>query len=374
MDVGLQLVVERDNNVSRSNAAVAARQGIVQDDVIVTPSLTVDIRQPLGRQSVFLKGAIGYSFYDKNERLDRERANLQGGVELGAGPCMVKATADYLRGQSELRDMGLTNTVEKVLETRRIGAEAVCATSGGLGLVAGASQTWGENSAAQVVDADSEKRGYRVGVTYARPTLGALTLFGSREEVDYPNRRLVGGRADGYELEAIGVTYSRKLGARIEGEITAAHTTVEPAAPLSPGTTTGTDFEGATYSALLAYRASSRLRFQAEFSRAVSPTLAVGRQYEVQTGYRVSGDYDIGSRFRFSLGVAQNESEADGTSSALANVLTNSTTKAVYGALRYQQSRRLGFTLNARHEERDANASEFDFSAESVGVTANVTF
>lgn len=374
MDIGLRLEVERDNNISRSDDAAAQRQGVAQEDTIMTPSLTVDIRQPFGgQQALFLNGSVGYAFYDKNEQLDRQRAGLQGGVEFGVGPCGGRLTGDYQRGQSELSDVALSTVVDNVIETTRVQAEAVCATATGIGVTGSASQAWVNNSAASQESGDSEERVYQVGVTYGRPALGTFTIFGQRVEVDYPNRGLLGGGTDGYELDAFGLTYSRKLGARIEGQVTAAYTNVTPGSSPLPGATDA-DYSGTTYDGSISYRASSRLRLQADFSRAVTPTLALRQQYQIQTGYSLAGSYDIGSRFNLTLGGSHFDSDADGTLPAPANILTSSTTKAFYGALRYQQSERLSLTLRARHEERDGNGTDFDFSGQSYGIAADVTF
>lgn len=373
LDFGLRAELEHDTNVSRSNAAQAASQGIAQEDTIFTPGVTVDLWVPVGRQALFLKGAAGYSFYDKNDQLDRERASLNGGVQGRVGPCGTALTGDLLYGQSELADVNLSEVAKNVIRTTRVGVEVTCSTPTGLGAVFQGSQEWTDNSAAQLVSSDAERQSLMGGLSYSRPALGTLTVFTNFENVDYPNRQLLGGGSDGYEMNAVGVSYARQLGARIEGTVSVAYTKVEPATSSLPGATSA-DFTGTTYSGDLTFRASSRLRFRADFSRSVTPTLAVGQQYQVQTGYGLGMDYDIGSRFKLNLGVAQNDSEADGALPALPNVMTSSTTTTVYGALRYQQSRRLGFTLSAQHEERDANTPQFDFSGERFGIAADLAF
>ncbi|MET3528119.1 outer membrane beta-barrel protein [Phenylobacterium koreense] len=373
MDFGLRAELERDNNVSRSSATQAATQGISQEDTIFTPSVTVDVWVPVGRQAVFLKGAAGYSFYDKNDQLDRERASLNGGIEGGVGPCATTLTGDLIYGQREITDFDLSQVVGNVVRTTRVGLHVNCSAPTGLGAVFGASQEWTDNSASQLTSADAERQFLTGGLSYSRPALGTVTAFTNFEKIDYPNRQLLGGGSDGYEMTAVGVSYARRLGARIEGTASISYANVEPAASNLPGAPS-IDFSGTTYSGDLSYRASSRMRFRGNFSRSVTPTLAIGQQYEVQTAYGLGMDYDIGSRFKLKLGVAQNESEAHGVSAAVPNVMTSSTTKMIYGALRYEQSRRLAFTLSARHEERDANTPQFNFNGERVGIAADLAF
>ena len=373
LDFGLRAEVERDTNVSRSNAAQAASQGITQEDTIFTPGATVDLWIPVGRQAVFLTGTAGYSFYDKNTQLNRERASLKGGVEGRVGPCMGTLSGDLLYGQSEIADVALAQFASNVVKTTRLGVDVSCSTSAGLGAVFSGLQEWSDNSASQLVGSDAERQSLMGGLSYSRPTLGTLTAFTTLENIEYPNRRLLGGGSDGYEMTAIGLTYARQLGARIQGTVSVAYTNVEPADSGLPGAGSA-DYSGTTYSGDLTYRASSRLQFRGYFSRAVTPTVAVGQQYQVQTGYGIGTDYDLGSRFRLSAGFDQNESDADGVLPPLPNVMTSSTTTAIYGALRYQQNKRLGLTISVRHEERDANTPQFDFKGERYGIAADVAF
>lgn len=372
LDFGLQARVEHDSNVAQSSELVAQQRGLSRSDTIFTPSLNVNALIPVGRQSVFLRGAVGYTFYDKNSQLDRARVNLTGGANGRAGPCTGAVTGGLLIGQSELTDIALVTSVENVQETKRIALDLSCARPTGLGVVFSASQDWTDNSVEQLFSSESERRSIMAGFSYSRPALGSITVFANHQETEYPNRLLAVGVTDGYEMDAYGVTYSRQLGARIQGTVTAAYTTVNPASSALLGAAVA-DFTGTTYSGNLTFRATSRLRAQANFSRAITPSVGVGKQYDVQTGYGISADYDIGSRFAVNLGMGQNESESEGVlPSSL--TLTSSRLTTVFGSVRYKQSDRISLTLNARREERKANLPQFEYSSNRIGISADVAF
>ncbi|WP_156406064.1 outer membrane beta-barrel protein [Phenylobacterium sp. Root700] len=367
LDFGLQGGIEHNSNVARTSKGQAALRGLSPADTIYTPSATVDAVLPVGRQALFLNGAVGYSFYDKNDKLDRERLNVAGGVRGRVGMCAVTLTGGYTRGVSEFDDPTLVENVENIRETDRVAGDVRCARQTGLGVVASISKDWARNDLAFAQQSDSERRSMMLGVTYSRPTLGVLTIYGNRDKTEYPHRII----EDGYDLDAIGVTYERQLGARIQGSVTVAYTQVTPhlVVPGSSGKS-----EITAYSAHLSYRASNRLRFSGAFDRSVMPSTSVGRSYDLTDIYRLSADYDLGSRIKVNAGAAKVKRNAEGALGLPINQLTDSETESVFGSVRYQQSKRLAFTVSAGREERTTNAPQFNYTNERIGVSADVAF
>jgi hypothetical protein len=85
MDVRISATDTYDHNVLRLDKATATPTGFARSDYRFTPSIDIDIVQPVGLQSVFLSGNAGYDFYKRNSRLERERINLVGGADLRIG-------------------------------------------------------------------------------------------------------------------------------------------------------------------------------------------------------------------------------------------------------------------------------------------------
>lgn len=359
--------VEHDTNVARSSASQAALRGLTPEDTVFTPSASVDLLLPVGRQSVFLTGFVGYSFYDKNEQLDRERIDLTGGANVPVGPCVATLTGGYARGLTQVDDPLLFETVENIQEVTRAGATVACIRGAGFGVTLGASQDWVSNDLARLRTSDYETTTLTAAVSYTRPALGTLSIVGTHQETEYPNRPLDN---DGYELDSIGLSYERQLGARLQGSVSAGYTNV------SAPTFGGGDDEYSTsiYSGSLSYRASSRLKFLAEFERGVTPSTGFTQSYDINTAYRLSADYEVGSRILLGAGAARVERDARGGIEAPLILLSDSKTDSIYGSIRYRQSDRLSFVLNVARDERTTNAPQFDYTSERIGLAAEMTF
>jgi hypothetical protein len=365
--IGAQATVEHDTNVARASDAQAALRGISPADTIFTPSVNLDYTAPIGRQSVFARGSAGYAFYDKNTDLNRERLDFTGGGIFGVGPCLTTLQGQYTRGLRHLEDSILEADVKNIQENKTLSANTACSRPTGFGVTFSGSKGWTENSLATVVDADYETISLGAGITYSRPAIGTITGFTSYNKTEYPNRIL----SSGYELTSYGLTFDRQLGARIQGSVTLAYTTVDQLDSAGFG---GGSYSSNTYGGNLSYRASSRLLLQASFNRSITPSTGLGQSFDVATNYGLTGDYDLGSRIRLSLGAQQVEREAEGIIVVSPLQITSSKTKIFYGAVKYSQSERLSFTLKAAREERDANVPQFDYTSDSIGLSANVTF
>ncbi|MDO9429850.1 MAG: outer membrane beta-barrel protein [Phenylobacterium sp.] len=366
LDFGLQALIEYNSNVAASTEEAAELRGLSRSDTLFSPTATIDFSAPVGRQAVFFRGLAGYTFYDKNKRLDRERLNGTGGVQSRLGPCAGTLSGGYMRGISQYDDPLLDAFVDNVQETKRVDGDVACSRSTGFGATGQVSKEWTGNEVNILKLSDYERTKIMLGATYTRPTLGTLTVFGTREETSYVNRPI----DDGYEMNALGLTYSRQLGARIEGSVTVSANKLEQ----KRLSTAGDDLETTAYAASLSYRASSRLRFMGSFDRAVTPSQVIGRSYDIADVYRISGEYALGSRFMISGGVARAERDAGGGLTFPVVQLTESTTTTMFGSVRYKQSDRLSFVLNAGRDERSTNAPQFDYTNNRIGLRADVAF
>ncbi|MDP1598220.1 outer membrane beta-barrel protein [Phenylobacterium sp.] len=368
VSVGLHAEVEHDSNVSRSSDLRASTLGLKPGDTIFTPSANVDLFIPVGRQSVFLTGSAGYSFYDQNKKLDRERLDFTGGVNAGIGPCSTTLSSSYNRGLSQIDDPTLVSTVENIQQTTRVQAQLGCSRPTGLGVVFTASHDWTANNLDFLKQSDYQNSSLMGGLTYQRPALGTLTLFANYQKTEYADR--IG--SDGYEMTSVGATFQRQLGARLQGTVTVALANVDQLGGF-PGLA-DTSSETTTYDAGLSFRASDRLNFEASLDRAVTPSTGLGRTFDLSTGYRVSGEYKLGSRISIGAGVGRVERESEGGLLQPIIALTNSNTDTIFASVRYRQSERLSFALNARREERTANAPQFEYTSNRIGIAADVSF
>lgn len=364
LDLGA--AVEHHTNVARSSKTQAELRGLEQEDTIFTPTASFDALLPIGRQSLFLNGSVGYSFYDSNTSLNRERMNLAGGGVVRVGPCSTTLSANYQRGLNLVDNPIIEDDVRNVQENKSIGVDVGCSAAAGFGVTASAFKDWSDNELDFLKMSDFERQRLRAGVSYGRPTFGSISLFVGRDETTYSNRLV----DDGYDMDTLGVTYSRRFGARIEGDVTIAQSKIRPKVT----TAFLGNREYQTYAANLSYRANSRLRFSGGFERSIMPSSGILRSYDLTESYKIQGDYDIGSRLLLSLGAARTDRASEGALLSPVNDLTDSRLTAFFGTLRYRQSDRLSFVLRLGQEERTTNAPQFDYENSRVGLGADLSF
>ena len=96
-----------DSNVAASDAAFAAARGIKPSDVIINPTVRLDLARPVGRQTVFLLATAGYDFYARNSRLNRENILVNPGVLGQFSRCEYDVSGSYSRGQNGLQELAL---------------------------------------------------------------------------------------------------------------------------------------------------------------------------------------------------------------------------------------------------------------------------
>lgn len=371
LKVGIRAQVEHDSNVVLGGNALGQRQNLTPEDVLFIPSATIDLLQPLGRHSAYLRGSAGYTFYDKNTDLNRERIDVASGLNVALRSCGLTADVTYGRGINRIDDPTFIYDARNIRETIGVTGGLSCSSATGFGVMAQVARNWSDNSRQTLQEANYESSTYTAGLTYARPALGTLTLFGSRETVDYPDRVVT----DGYTVDSVGMTYDRQLGARIQGTVTASYAQVEQDGRLLPGLGLPAAKQDVTsYGAKLSFRVNSRLNLLGSFNRGVSPAIGFLQAYEVSNRYRISGTYQIGSRLTATAGF--NRVERDPSENALPSLVvpTESTLDVASASLRYQQSDRLGFELYLEHEKRDTNLDPFDYTSDRIGLTTIVTF
>ncbi|UTP40980.1 hypothetical protein M9M90_07295 [Phenylobacterium sp. LH3H17] len=364
----LGLGVVTDSNVARTSDAVAALRGIEQRDTILTPSATIDWTQPVGRNSVFLRGQVGYQIYEKNTELSDDVVDLQGGVGTRIGPCQGTLLGSFSRRQRDIQDLGIPDPRVQQ-DTRAIQLDESCGLTSNFGVQVGVGQTWGESSGA-IDDVDYDTKTVNVGMVFRSSTLGEASIFYSHSETDYTNA-LLPAAASGYEQDSVGLRYTRKVGSRITGTVAVSQSNVEAKSAV-PGLSS--DYSGVSYAVELQYRASSRLELNLLLNREVNPSVQAGGLYGIYQTIEANGSYQIGTRLTYSLAVSRRDNEAKGVLIAAVPTLTESRSDELRTGLRFQQSERLSFMLDASHTKYDANDPMFDYSATRVGLTTSLNF
>lgn len=363
---------EYDSNVARTSAAAASARGLKRSDVRFTTGLDLDITVPRGRQTLFLRGTAGYVSYARNGRLNRERLDLTGGVDAIVGPCRPKFTAGYARAQSQLEDLDLqVERIKNTEERRSLRLESRCGRGIGLEPQAAVSGSWVRNGALIQETSDYNNFEASGGLAYSGPTIGTLSLTGSYSKTRYPKRLvLIGADSlhDGYELYSGGIRYERQIGSRIRGDVGAAYSSLHSDIPDVANT------HGVTYGAHLQLQPSYRLQARLNFDRQLLPSNRLNVSYVRAKTIGAEAEYAFGTRLRMSVGGVRRERSNRQSDLLVTTGPTDERFTTFTGRLRFEQSRRFSFELNAAHEKRETDVPLFDYISKRVGLTAKARF
>lgn len=360
-----------DSNFARSNSTAAVSRGLSQEEYILTPRVTLNVVQPLGRQIVFLNGSAGYNFYRENSQLDRAQGQAQGGYLTVLGPCTTYTTGSFSAAQADLAQID-GPTTKNIVKSTTAAAGLNC--SRGRSLFGGLSvqRTETKNSADIQSQADSTAKLVAASLGYGNETLGRLGLSYVFTDNDLPNRIDPGHPiGDGFFTNSISLTAERKFGSRLITRAGIGRTMVKREyAPV------GTDlkFSSTTYNGALDYRFSSRLKLALTGQRAVVPAARAGKLYDIRTGGSVTGTYNLGSRFVVTLGHSIDDVKSNTDTTLPLLVVTKSRTNSTFGTFRYRQNDRLSLLFDVSYDDRKANLSDFNYNATRVGVAAEIGF
>ena len=362
-----------DDNVARSSAAVAAARGIKPSDEIFRPSVRLALAQPFGRQSLFLNATTGYDFYRVNPVLNRERLSFDGGAATNFGPCSQTFSGSYSRSQSDLALLALNNVVTSVRNlttSKSVGVNGSCGRSIGFAETFGVSEDWESNSS-NALSPGSKTFTLSGGLAYRRPSFGSLSTFGSYSRTLFDKPSFLPPNfpfSNGFKLYAGGVTYARRVGARLSGSASVSYSQLSPDAVGSIG------FRGLTYSFTGNYAVSQRLQGMVKFSRHASPSTRIGGTFSIDQTLLGEIDYALGRRWNLKLGASRIDNDYRGNAISPGTDLTKQTLDTIFGSASYRLLRHVTVSLNVSHDQRDANLSGFTYASNKVGLTASTSF
>lgn len=356
-----------DSNAARGANALATVRNVQQNDILYSPSARVDAALPIGRQAVFVNGAVGYDFRQNNKQLNRERIDVSGGVAGSAGPCGLTATGSFSRSQSDIAD--LIAEVTKNTEQRvSYGLQGSCGIGAGLSVNLGGTHSRSTNSAEGqgLVNATSE--GLSGGVNYGNRTLGILGLVASYSTSKYDGRPGMPINSDGFDSYGAGVNYSRPIGTRLQGQLSLFYSQTQQNGPLED------QFTGLTGSGTLTYRATSRLRATLGYQRGVSATSQQGSSYSLSQSVQLNLGYALTSRIRTSIGARGFKRDYRGGGLPPPGQISSEKGYSVFGSASVSLGRDLSLAMDASRDVRNTNLTVFDYKGYRVGLSATKSF
>lgn len=368
--ISFDLEARYDSNIARSGEARAAARGLEREDIRLSPTVTLDLARNFGRNRATLAGLVSYDFFTRNNQLNRERIALDGGLTVQAGPCEVDSGISFSRRQSDLGTIAffanapLIN-VKNTETVQNYRAELGCGSVYGLRPYVGIGYERGDNSAAIRERADFNATRYSTGVSYVSPTIGEISLFASRRDVNLSGLRLA-GNPDSYRQTNYGVSYSRSLGTRLQLSAEVAHSDVNPRGPGGGG------FSGLTWNLRGTVIAGTRLRVTAAVGREITNNLSSDATFVVSSPYSLRAMYAVNESLELSGGASITRQRFRYTN-APGLIFLERDRREIYDAgLTYKFARRLRARVSGGYETRSANDAFFDynstFAVASIGL------
>jgi hypothetical protein len=372
MDIGIGVHGYYDSDSVRGQNVLNARPDAQRQDFITEPNITEDIVAPIGRQSVFLNGSLGYRLYTHNSFLNRENIHVSGGFRVQPlRGCSATITGNYVQQQSELYDIIDGFDPRNVEKIGGAGADISCQSASGLTPGLSYRRTRATNSSIIRKANEYVSDNYTASLGYSRPNLGTISLYASYNDARYPRRRffMPGFPADGTQVYSGGLSYERAIGTRLTGSVSVGYTTVNPRLPGVK------DFKGANWDAALAYDSRNRIRANLSFSRSVEQSNLLGDSYGVRTGLNLTGEYAFSDRIRLTAGGAYVRRRSEQSPLyQLPNFNSRDRTVSVYSKLAVGNVGPVAIVFEAAREHRKSVVPVYNYGSTRFGVSATYRF
>lgn len=358
-DISLTLNARYDDNVPRLNDLQPNRRNLARSDVRITPALAIDVARNLGRQQVGISAQLGYDFYTRNTRLNRERLSVEPYAYLDLPVCDLALQTLASRQQSDLGELtfigidpsiGVDNT-----ETRkRVDARLICGDTYGLRPTFEIERASGDNSNPLRQIADYRTTRYQSGVGYTSPTLGEISIYAFKTDTDLPNQILPGGAGSGYTQKGYGLSYGRAIGTRLRFNGSISQVEVQPRDASGARS-------GLNGSLALTLLASDRLQIVANATRAFTSTLTSSATYELAQSYGLTANYAVNDRLRLRAGGQVSPRSFFYGVQPTGPFIGKQTQYDIFAGASYQLNPRLRVSFDTGAQRRDSDLDFFDY-------------
>ena len=364
-----------DSNIARSSAARAALRGLEQADYVLSPTVTINLARPVGPHRISVRGTLGYNFHARNSQLDRERIGIETGLDLALGPCRLDTTARINRQQSDLADIAFftatpIDTVRNTETIQSYSGNLSCGDRVGLRPLAGIEYQTARNSAVSRDRAEYDSVRYETGVQYVSPTIGKISLFASRRDVDLVSQRLIAGpqigRNDGYRVTEYGVRFSRDIGTRLQLDTSAARSELASRNSAVRGTS------GFVWNGQLTALLGSRLRATLATGRQISNSLASDATYVISRPSSLRLTYAVNDRMQIDAGGSITARRYNYAFVPTTDVIERETRRIYDAGVSYTAGRNWRLRASVGRDQRNANGTVFDYRG--TFATASVGF
>ncbi len=372
--IGVQETTSYDSNPARGDAQNAAIRGLSSGDVTLSPSVTAVYSRSVGLQGLAINADFGYDYHTTNNSLSREHLDFSGVGNFAVGGfCSLGANASFSRGQSPLQTLTVDVT-QNTVDIYKIGGSESCRTAGGLTESINVSHSGTDNSAAGLVNYDTNEVSGLIGYTNAAIGTVGLTLGYDRTQ-SHAGRLVTTFVPDVLQVVSVGAQISRPFGARLTGSASVSYSHSTDTIVGLPSFFQPSAYSGLTSDVALGYKLGPRLNLTADVNRSVSGSVLEGVQYSIVTSASLGANYTVSSRISAGIGGSWAHTDYRG----LSPLVTTTTPDWQETATFYVQSsirigRRASASLAYHHVEGRSPLSLYDYTSDYVGLTLATSF
>ncbi len=357
-----------DSNISRTVDGEGAAR--------LSPLVSGGIGLPVGRQQFFLGGLYGRDIVFTQERFNRGRNAIGGGVawRLGAACSGVIGAERFERLALFLEQDSLENNVQ----TTVTGAGSIgCRTATGIGFGGSVEHRTASNDLESRQPFDLRSTIYAPNISYGTPTIGQFSLTATFNNTTYPNRTVVtaGGIVeDGIQIFSGRFGYQRTFGSRLQLSLGVSYQNATPRPETELGIVDNQivsvprgGFSGSGYDITVEYTPSSRMSVALLASRNVQVSPNVGALFVVRNDFGIDGSYRLNPSMSAGIGARLTKSKYEDSftlSSESPRVSDN--TKRFFVNFNYSPVKLYTIRLDIAHQLRRSDPVSFNFDSTSV--------
>lgn len=361
--------LQYDDNVVLNNPNLVAGQP--KGDFSAAPALDVNLYLPRATGDLYLRGNVGYNFYRRYTRLNRESIDLIGGADQRLASCIGHAEVAYNRRLTDLSNLlaqDAAASVNNTEERRTYTADIGCGGQIGIRPSIGFTRSEVRNSTALRKFADSNANTITAQLGLASPAIGTVSIFGRYSDASYINRETpTGVGQDGLESYAGGVQLERNVGTRLNFRGSVNYTKVNPKLAGTPG------FSGMGFDLSTTYN-GDLFNLVVGASRNAVPSQLLFVSYNLETTVRATLSRQLSERTQLQVGASYLRREFASSPlfpSAPANGKDENAT--LNAGIRFEASRRLRFSLDGTYMKRTSNIQLFGFDAKRISLTTSLS-
>jgi hypothetical protein len=357
-----------DSNVQRTADAEGA--------VRLSPLLSGGVGLPVGRQQFFLGASYGRDIVFTQERFNRGRNSIGGGVAWKLG-----AACSGVIGAERLERLALfieQDSLENNVLTTVAGAGSInCRTATGIGFGGSVQQRSATNDLESREPFDLRSTIYAPNISYGTPTIGQFSLTATFNSTAYPNRTILtasGNVEDGIQIFSGRFGYQKTFGSRLLLSVGASYQKATPR-PETQLQIVGNEivsvprggFSGSGYDVTLEYTPSKRLAVSLLASRNVQVSPNVGALFVVRNDLGIDGSYRLNPSMSVGVGARLIKSDYE-ESFTVSNVAprSNDTTKRFYANFDYSPVKLYTVRFDVAHQLRRSDQDVFNFDSTTV--------